>query len=45
MVMPLPPLLLDVFLSLSITVSLLVLLTAMSITHPLEFSTFLRFSC
>ena len=40
MVMPLPPLLLDVFLSLSITVSLLVLLTAMSITHPLEFSTF-----
>jgi flagellar biosynthesis protein FlhA len=40
MVMPLPPILLDVFLSLSITVALLVLLTAMSITHPLEFSTF-----
>ncbi|MCX5911569.1 MAG: flagellar biosynthesis protein FlhA, partial [Deltaproteobacteria bacterium] len=40
MVMPLPPLLLDILLSFSITVSLLVLLTSLSITHPLEFSTF-----
>ena len=40
MVMPLPSILLDIFLSLSITVALLVLLTAMSIIHPLEFSTF-----
>jgi flagellar biosynthesis protein FlhA len=40
MVIPLPTLVLDILLSFSITVSLLVLLTAMSITHPLEFSTF-----
>jgi flagellar biosynthesis protein FlhA len=40
MIMPLPTLLLDIFLSFSITIALLVLLTAMSITHPLEFSTF-----
>ena len=40
MIMPLPTLLLDILLSFSITVSLLVLLTSLSITHPLEFSTF-----
>jgi len=40
MVIPLPTLVLDILLSFSITVSLLVLLTSMSITHPLEFSTF-----
>jgi len=40
MVIPLPPLLLDILLSCSITISLLVLLTSLYITHPLEFSTF-----
>ena len=40
MIMPLPTLVLDILLSFSITVSLLVLLTSLSITHPLEFSTF-----
>ena len=40
MVMPLPTLLLDILLSASVTIALLVLLTSLSITHPLEFSTF-----
>ena len=40
MVIPLPPLLLDILLSCSFTISLLVMLTSLYITHPLEFSTF-----
>jgi len=40
MIIPLPTLLLDVLLSCSFTLSLLVLLTSLYITHPLEFSTF-----
>ena len=40
MVIPLPTLLLDILLSLSFTLSLLILLTSLYITHPLEFSTF-----
>ena len=40
MIIPLPTLLLDVLLSLSFTIALLVLLTSLYITHPLEFSTF-----
>ncbi|NWF54445.1 MAG: flagellar biosynthesis protein FlhA [Syntrophaceae bacterium] len=40
MIIPLPTLLLDVLLSLSFTISLLVLLTSLYISHPLEFSTF-----
>ena len=40
MVIPLPPMLLDILLSLSFTLSILVLLTSLYITHPLEFSTF-----
>jgi flagellar biosynthesis protein FlhA len=40
MIIPLPTLLLDVLLSCSFTIALLVLLTSLYITHPLEFSTF-----
>ena len=40
MVIPLPTLLLDLLLSCSFTVSLLILLTSLYISHPLEFSTF-----
>ncbi len=40
MVIPLPSLLLDILLSCSFTISLLVMLTSLYITHPLEFSTF-----
>ena len=40
MVIPLPALLLDILLSCSFTISLLVMLTSLYITHPLEFSTF-----
>lgn len=40
MVIPLPSLLLDILLSFSITVSLIILLTSLYITNPLEFSTF-----
>jgi flagellar biosynthesis protein FlhA len=40
MVIPLPTLLLDILLSCSFTISILVLLTSLYITHPLEFSTF-----
>jgi flagellar biosynthesis protein FlhA len=40
MVIPLPSLLLDILLSLSLTVSLIILLTSLYITNPLEFSTF-----
>lgn len=40
MVIPLPTLLLDILLSLSITFSLIILLTSLYITNPLELSTF-----
>ena len=40
MIIPLPSLLLDILLSCSITASLMILLTSLSITNPLEFSTF-----
>jgi len=40
MIIPLPPLLLDIFLSLSITVALLILVTSLYIIRPLEFSVF-----
>jgi flagellar biosynthesis protein FlhA len=40
MVIPLPTVLLDILLSGSITIALIVLLMALNITHPLEFSTF-----
>jgi flagellar biosynthesis protein FlhA len=40
MVIPLPSLLLDILLSCSIMASLIILLTSLSITNPLEFSTF-----
>ncbi|MCX5906021.1 MAG: flagellar biosynthesis protein FlhA [Deltaproteobacteria bacterium] len=40
MVFPLPTLLLDILISLSITVSLVILLTSMYLTHPLDFSTY-----
>jgi flagellar biosynthesis protein FlhA len=40
MVIPLPPILLDILLSSSFTLSILVMLTSLYITHPLEFSTF-----
>lgn len=40
MIIPLPPLLLDILLSFSITFSLIVLLTALYIKNPLELSTF-----
>jgi flagellar biosynthesis protein FlhA len=40
MVIPLPAFLLDILLSLSITFSLIILLTSLHITNPLEFATF-----
>jgi flagellar biosynthesis protein FlhA len=40
MVIPIPSLLLDIFLSFSITFALIILLTSLYITNPLEFSTF-----
>lgn len=40
MVLPLPPFILDMLLSLSITLSLMILLIAIYIKEPLEFSTF-----
>jgi flagellar biosynthesis protein FlhA len=40
MIIPLPSLILDIFLSFSITCSLIILLTSLYITTPLEFSTF-----
>jgi len=40
MVFPLPSLLLDILLSFSIVISLVILLTSLAITNPLEFSTF-----
>lgn len=40
MILPLPPWLLDIFISSSITLALLILLTAFYVRHPLEFSTF-----
>jgi flagellar biosynthesis protein FlhA len=40
MIIPLPPVLLDVLLTLNITLSILLLMVAMYITHPLELSVF-----
>ena len=40
MIVPLPPLLLDLLLSISITMGLVILLTAMYNTNPLDFSSF-----
>jgi len=40
MVIPLPSFLLDILLSMSITFSLMILLTSLYLTNPLEFSTF-----
>src|SRR5690606_38241073 len=40
LILPLPPWLLDIFLALSITFSVLILMTALFIARPLEFSTF-----
>jgi flagellar biosynthesis protein FlhA len=40
MVFPLPTILLDILISLSITVSLVILLTSMYLTNPLDFSTY-----
>ncbi|SMF66476.1 flagellar biosynthesis protein FlhA [Pseudobacteriovorax antillogorgiicola] len=40
MILPLPPLLLDIFLTLSISVSFIVLLISIYVKEPLEFSTF-----
>ncbi len=40
MILPLPPVLLDVLLTLNITLSILLLMVAMYITHPLELSVF-----
>lgn len=40
MILPLPPFLLDFLLSISITISFLILLIAIYVNHPLEFSTF-----
>jgi flagellar biosynthesis protein FlhA len=40
LILPIPPLVLDVLLALSITVSLLIFLMAVSFNDPLEFSTF-----
>jgi len=40
MILPLPPLLLDLLLSISITTSILILLVSIYIKEPLEFSTF-----
>jgi flagellar biosynthesis protein FlhA len=40
LILPLPPLVLDVFLAVSITISVLILMTALFIHAPLEFSAF-----
>ncbi len=40
MIIPLPTVLLDILLSMSITISLIILLTSLYIVHTLEFSTF-----
>src|SRR5512146_1243058 len=40
MIIPLPTILLDILLSLSITFSLIILLTSLYIVHTLDFSTF-----
>ncbi len=40
MILPVPPVLMDLFLAVSITLSLVVLLTTLYITKPLEFSVF-----
>ncbi|MDH4098958.1 MAG: flagellar biosynthesis protein FlhA [Nitrospirota bacterium] len=40
MLVPLPPLLLDIFLSISITLSLIIILVSMYVVRPLEFSVF-----
>jgi len=40
MVMPIPPMIMDFFLTLSITISLLIMLIGMYILHPLELSAF-----
>jgi flagellar biosynthesis protein FlhA len=40
MIVPLPPLLLDMFLSISITLAIMVLLIAIYVKEPLDFSTF-----
>ncbi|MEX2009593.1 MAG: FHIPEP family type III secretion protein, partial [Dongiaceae bacterium] len=40
LILPMPPWLLDISLALSITVSVLVLMTALFISRPLDFSTF-----
>ena len=40
MIFPLPTILLDILLSLSITISLIILLTSLYLKNPLEFSTY-----
>src|SRR5208282_4646874 len=40
MIIPIPPIMIDMFLTLSFTISLLVLLTSIYTTKPLEFSVF-----
>src|SRR3954462_1466767 len=40
LILPLPPILLDLFLAISITLSILILMTALFIHAPLEFSAF-----
>ncbi|MFZ5912590.1 MAG: FHIPEP family type III secretion protein, partial [Pseudomonadota bacterium] len=40
LILPLPPVLLDLFLVISITFSVLILMTALFIEKPLEFSSF-----
>jgi flagellar biosynthesis protein FlhA len=40
MILPLPPILLDILLSLSFTISLMILLTSLYLKNPLEFSTY-----
>src|SRR5215475_10624938 len=40
LILPLPPFLLDLFLAVSITLSVLILMTALFIQHPLEFNAF-----
>ncbi len=40
LILPLPPMMLDIFLAVSITISVLILMTALFIQAPLEFSSF-----
>lgn len=40
LILPLPPLMLDIFLAVSITISVLILMTSLFIQAPLEFSSF-----